>query len=732
MSALATRGGVWDEVARAVDADEAAGAVADESAEAADGGLWDRLATVVDPGELRPKLADDVEIKEFRLRWGNDYVIVANPRELLHFEFQPNEGRMIKRMDGTRSLKEIVVEELSESGELELSGLADIVEALNEGNFFTERYVDVAAAVERALHPQTNRRKKARQFATTLSVEWSGADAPIRRLYEAGLKRLFSVPAQVVFATLTVLGFVAFGAVVRSHRYSLSGKSLALAFVVLMVLNYTLTFVHELGHALVLVHYGRRVKAAGFQIYFGSPAFFIEATDGLLMERRQRMLQAFAGGYGEMFFCGIASMVLVVFPHTWLAPTLYKFAVLGYLVIFLNFVPLLELDGYWFVTDLIQVRDLRPKSLAFVRHELVHKLRRRERLTKQEIGLTLYGIAGVLFSIYVLYVSFFFWREIFGGLVSRLWDGGVVTRVLLIALALFVAGPIIRVGIKAVRATALRVRALWRRIRFRLERSWRVEAAELIDALPVFDDVPEDVLSDLAGRVRLRTFAANQPVVRQGERASAFYVVRRGTLQVYETDTDTGNERSLRVLGRGEGFGELALVEGAPRRASVRALEEVEVFEIDKGTFDRLLKDMLQVPEFAPTFQDMAELRELSCFAHLEPDELSRLLERGEWVNAAPGEVLIEQGEAGDAFYAIRSGRVDVVIDGEQRRSLGPGSYFGEIALLLDVPRTASVFARTPARLFRLDRDGFDALMRDAFTRGTLDPTAAQGRTWEH
>src|SRR5439155_11278441 len=136
----------------------------------------------------------------------------------------------------------------------------------------------------------------------------------------------------------------------------------------------------------------------------------------------------------------------------------------------------------------------------------------------------------------------------------------------------------------------------------------------------LFEDVPEDVLNDLAGRVKLRSVLPGQAVVRQGERATAFYVVRRGTLRVVEEDPESGAERTLRVLGRGEAFGELGLKEGRPRTASVRAVDDAEVFEVDESTFDALLADMADVPQFEPTLQEVAELRGLACFAHLEPD----------------------------------------------------------------------------------------------------------------
>ncbi|HJV04670.1 MAG TPA: cyclic nucleotide-binding domain-containing protein, partial [Actinomycetota bacterium] len=89
-------------------------------------------------------------------------------------------------------------------------------------------------------------------------------------------------------------------------------------------------------------------------------------------------------------------------------------------------------------------------------------------------------------------------------------------------------------------------------------------------------------------------------------------------------------------------------------------------------------------------------------------------------------------GEPGDAFYAIGSGRVEVLRGGRTLRTLGPGEFFGEVALLEDVPRTATVRTLSPVRVFRLERAGFDRVVGDAFRRGTLNPHAAVGREQRH
>jgi CRP-like cAMP-binding protein/Zn-dependent protease len=695
-------------------------------------GIWSALRERVEPSGWRPALAQDVELKEFTLRWGNDYAVIANPREQLHYRLDPGEIEVVKLMDGVRTVKEIVLERFRESGDLELSGVADLVRELREGGFLSEPFVDVPAAVRRTLDPASIGRRKAREFVKTLSIDWRGAHRLVEWFYRNGL-RIFFIPwVSAPVGVVALAGLVAFVSVFRGGRFTLSGDDAVVATLILLGLNYVLTFVHELAHALVLVRYGRRVKSAGFMIYFGSPAFFVEASDALMLERRQRILQAFAGPYAELVIAGAASIAVWAFPSSPPAAILYKFALLNYFVIFLNLVPLLELDGYFILSDAIQVPDLRPRSLRFIRHDVWSKLRRRERFTKQEVGLGLYAVLGIAFTILSLYWAAFFWEEVFGGLIRALWDGGLGTRVLLVALALFVAGPLIRGAISLVRLLTRKLRAVVRAVVFRLQTGWRVEAAGMIDELTVFDDLPEDVLSDLAGRVRLRTYPAGKPVFRQGDRPEAFYLVRRGTLQVLEEDPEAGTERVLRTLGSGESFGEIGLLDRAPRTATVRPVVDSQLFVVDEGTFDRLLAANIHVPTFAPTLQAAAELRRIAAFASLGADDLADVAEHGEWRNVGPGETIIRQGDPGDAFYGLRSGRVEVSRDGNVIGTMGPGEHFGELALLTDSARTATVATKTPVRLFRLGREPFDRVIASAFRRGTLNPGAAIDRTWQH
>jgi CRP-like cAMP-binding protein/Zn-dependent protease len=692
--------------------------------------LYVRLSESLEVANLHPRLRDGCEVKIFRLRWGNDYAMLARDDRELHYRLEVWEAELLPKMDGTRSVGDLVVERMEAGGGLDAEPVSDLVVALFTGGFLDPAPIPTNELIADRLDPASPGRKKLKRFGKTLSIEWKGADRLVRFCYRNLLRPFFWWPVALVSGLVALAGLAAFIDVYASGRFSIGSESPPTEAAILLALAFFLTFMHELGHSVVISHYDRKVKGAGFLIYFGSPAFFVEATDSLMLEQRQRIFQASAGPFTEMIIAGVAALAIFAFPDGPLADLLYKFALLNYIVIFLNLVPLLELDGYWILSDVIQLPDLRPHSLQFIQHDLWHKIRARERLTPQEWGLGGYGFAGIAFTIFSFWTGLLFWRVIFKNLILGLWRGGIGSKVLLVLLAAFLAGPILRGLLKLALILVRRVSALVRAIRFRLETTWRVEAAELIDALPAFDDLPEGVLSDLAGRVRLRILHTGEPVFRQGDRPDAFYIVRTGIVRIEDEDPETSDTRILRTMGRGESFGEMGLLGGHRRQATVRAVGEVELFEVDKGTFDRLLAEDMRAPEFGHTMQALAELRELSVFHGLDSEQLNRILEHGEWITAVHGDELITQGEPGDRFYVIESGRAEIVRDGAVLDSVSKGMYFGEVALLRDVPRTASVVASTPMRLFALDREGFELVVADAFRRGTLRPAA--DRIWQH
>ena len=111
------------------------------------------------------------------------------------------------------------------------------------------------------------------------------------------------------------------------------------------------------------------------------------------------------------------------------------------------------------------------------------------------------------------------------------------------------------------------------------------------------------------------------------------------------------------------------------------------------------------------------ELAQIGLLAELPGEKLLRLAERMERRQLAPGEAVLRQGESGDRFYVVLSGLLSVRQEARGERGvLRPGDYFGEVALVMDVPRTATVSAMTPATIASCERAVFDDLVKPLFT----------------
>jgi hypothetical protein len=124
--------------------------------------------------------------------------------------------------------------------------------------------------------------------------------------------------------------------------------------------------------------------------------------------------------------------------------------------------------------------------------------------------------------------------------------------------------------------------------------------------------------------------------------------------------------------------------------------------------------------------EPLALLRTLPLFAPLPPTVLERLASAAVEVRVPAMAEVVTQGAAGDRFYVIRSGRATVEVDGAETGGLGPGDFFGEIALLRDVPRTATVRALEPLDVYALERDDFlAAVTGHAPSRAAADAVVA-------
>ena len=130
-----------------------------------------------------------------------------------------------------------------------------------------------------------------------------------------------------------------------------------------------------------------------------------------------------------------------------------------------------------------------------------------------------------------------------------------------------------------------------------------------------------------------------------------------------------------------------------------------------------------------PREKEIALLRQVPFLRALQPFELERLARRATWVNVHAGERVVTQGEVGDSFYVVDSGELTVTVDGVVRwHRMVSGDGFGEIALICEVPRTATVTASTRARLLRVSAEDFLSTVVPNARGARLARTLAEAR----
>jgi ATP-binding cassette subfamily B protein len=244
------------------------------------------------------------------------------------------------------------------------------------------------------------------------------------------------------------------------------------------------------------------------------------------------------------------------------------------------------------------------------------------------------------------------------------------------------------------------------------------DSLRVLDELPAFRAMPEDVRHVLGEAFEPVAYDFGQVIVREGEPAEAFYVIVSGSARVLKS-AESGEEVPLNLLGRGESFGEMGLLTDSTRTATVRASGRVEALRLDRDTFAEMTR---WHPAVRAQFQRIADYRTIqnflrlhSAFAMLPVDGLSLIAASLEPVDVPAGEIVVREGDPAGPMYVIEDGRLRAFLERDGHRDdinyLRKGDSFGELSVLEGRPRTASVEALTPSRLLRLTPELFAELL---------------------
>ncbi len=237
--------------------------------------------------------------------------------------------------------------------------------------------------------------------------------------------------------------------------------------------------------------------------------------------------------------------------------------------------------------------------------------------------------------------------------------------------------------------------------------------------IPLFSDLNPDEFSRVFDILRSVNIPPGIAICREGDEGDSIFVVAEGRVKVTRKGPD-GKEIHLADLGPGDFFGEFGYFSNSIRQATVKADTKTQILEISREDMDGIVEEFPHVKEIMLKFYKervMDNMLALSpLFQKIGQKERLKLIERFELREAEPGEVIVKEGDMGDSMFLIKSGRVEVTTINPIDKSrtilarLESGEFFGEVSLIKQKPRTASVTALTPVELMEIMRDSFEEI----------------------
>jgi len=229
-------------------------------------------------------------------------------------------------------------------------------------------------------------------------------------------------------------------------------------------------------------------------------------------------------------------------------------------------------------------------------------------------------------------------------------------------------------------------------------------------------------LAHISAKLEPIKYKPSETIIKQGDPAEYLYIIVKGQVDVFIHHKDQG-EIKVDTLASGQYFGEMGLLEGGKRTATVKATPDSEliVMQLDREAFLKLIGDsdkskeeMLHLMRQRAMNTNMTETLSI-----INPAQLADITAHNQTKQTyKPGEIIIKYGDLADAFYIITSGQAEVINHRPNGTDmvvarLGSGKYFGELGLIRQAKRMATVRAATDSsvEVISIDRDAFTTLM---------------------
>jgi len=364
----------------------------------------------------RPRLRPDLVFVEQVYRGEQSY-IVKDPEQRKYFRFRPVEAVVMQQFDGARTAAE-VAHGLAEQGlPFTPAAVETFARKLTQMGLVERSVAEKSVLMLERLRAERHRRLKRTHYTgSVLRMRWSVGDPD--EFFERWTPRLrfFFSPA---FLAISVALFLVY-AVVAAARWPELGHALGqlftpssytlASFLTLYTTALVIICIHELGHGFACKYFGGHVHEMGAMLIYFQPAFYCNVNDAWTFpELRARLWVTAAGSWIQLVLAGLAAIVWwVAAPGTLVAQVaLYAVVVGGITTVLANANPLIPLDGYYALSDWLEIPNLRDRAFAHLswlvrRHVLRLELPSPQADARERRIFFVYGLLAVAYSATIL------------------------------------------------------------------------------------------------------------------------------------------------------------------------------------------------------------------------------------------------------------------------------------------------------------------------------------------
>ena len=235
----------------------------------------------------------------------------------------------------------------------------------------------------------------------------------------------------------------------------------------------------------------------------------------------------------------------------------------------------------------------------------------------------------------------------------------------------------------------------------------------------LFPQFSEEDCEFLINNSEILNISSGTNVCSEGEYGDTSFAIMKGVVEI-SIHAEGHDNLTLALLEEGNIFGEMAALSGQPRNATVTAKDDLTLLEIPSNTLKELMK---KSPGFNSSIENLyteravnTHLRKVPLFSNLSQTALNQLEDRVKLITYNQGDKIFSEGDTGDSLYIIRSGFVKVSKNQDNVQKIvayiSHGNYFGEMALIEDEKRSATISAFTKTEVVQILKEDFEELIQ--------------------